>query len=67
MPNRQRVEQCVESLCNKGCRSVWGDIEALKAGQRIREVEGLSDEEIDLVVDELCAVMAVYEGTCAAS
>lgn len=67
MPNQALVEQCVEALCKKGCRAVWGDIDALKAGRRISEVQGLSAEEVQLVIAELSAVMAVYEGTCAAS
>lgn len=60
------VEQCVENLCHKGCRAVWGDIAALDAGQLLPEAEGLSADEIRAVVRELKAIMAVYEGTCAA-
>jgi hypothetical protein len=60
------VEQSVEKLCAKGCRSVWADIEALEAGQRLPEVEGLSREELALVIGELKSIMSVYEGSCAA-
>ena len=64
--NHRLVEQCVENLCHKGCRAVWGDIAALDAGQLLPEAEGLSAREIRAVVRELKAIMAVYEGTCAA-
>ncbi len=60
------VEQCVENLCHKGCRAVWGDIAALDAGHVLPEAKGLSADEIRAVVRELKAIMAVYEGTCAA-
>lgn len=60
------VEQCVERLCHKGCRAVWSDIDALTSGQSLPETEGLSKIEIQAVVNELKAVMAVYEGTCVA-
>ena len=64
--DQRSVEQSVEKLCGKGCRSVWADIEALEAGQRLPEVEGLSREEVTLVIEELKSIMSVYEGSCAA-
>jgi hypothetical protein len=64
--NHRRVEQAVESLCHKGCRAVWDDIAALEAGEPLPEVEKLSSDEIRVVIRELKAVMAVYEGTCVA-
>lgn len=59
------VEQCVETLCRKGCRAVWTDIDALEAGESLPEVKGLSESEVRAVVGELKAVMAVYQGSCA--
>ena len=60
------VEQCVERLCDKGCRAVWSDIEALEAGRALPEVEGLNREEIALVIAELKSIMSVYAGSCTA-
>lgn len=60
------IEQCVENLCHKGCRAVWGDIETLENGGQLAETKGLDADEVRAVVRELKAVMAVYEGTCAA-
>ena len=64
--NHRLVERSVEKLCRKGCRAVWADIDALEAGARPVEVEGLSEPEVNAVITELRAVMAVYEGTCVA-
>ena len=64
--DHRSVAQSVEKLCAKGCRSVWADLEALEAGQRLPEVEGLSREELALVIGELKSIMSVYEGSCAA-
>lgn len=64
--NHDRVENCVEKLCHKGCRAVWSDIDALESGDSLPETKGLSRVEIKAVIQELKAVMAVYEGTCAA-
>ena len=64
--DRSLVEKSVEMLCDKGCRSVWADIDALEAGEPLPEVEGLSREELALVIKELKVIMAVYQGSCAA-
>lgn len=60
------VEQCVESLCHKGCREVWCVIDALEQGQELAETKGLSDAEIAQVLKELKVIMSVYEGSCSA-
>lgn len=64
--NQRLIEQAVENLCKKGCRAVWADIESLEAGRRLPETVGLTRGEREIVVRELKAVMAVYEGTCVA-
>lgn len=63
----KRVEHSVEQLCQKGCQAVWKDIEALERGELLPETRGLSSAEVCVVVDELKAIMAVYEGTCSVS
>lgn len=65
--NHRLVERCVEKLCQKGCRAVWSDIDALEAGESLPETVALSASEVDAVIQELKAVMSVYEGTCAAN
>lgn len=64
--NQRLVELSVEKLCHKGCRAVWSDIDALEAGKKLPEVEGLSVTEVDAVISELKSIMSVYQGTCAA-
>lgn len=64
--DHRRVDQCVEQVCQKGCRAVWSDIDALEAGRFVPEAKGLSASEIRLVVRELKAIMSVYEGSCVA-
>ena len=63
--NPRRVETCVESLCHKGCKSVWGDIEALERGAELPETRYLTRHERAAVLSELKAIMAVYnQGSC---
>ena len=61
---QNRVDNCVEALCQKGCSAVWGHIEALESGQLIPEADGLSTPEIRAVIRELKSIMSVYKGTC---
>ena len=58
------VEQCVELLCQKGCRAVWEDIALLENGGQLPETAGLKLSERKRVLNELKAVMAVYDGKC---
>jgi hypothetical protein len=59
------VEACVERLCQKGCRAVWGDIERLERGEVLPEVAGLDPAQREAVLAELKSVMAVYGDRCA--
>ena len=63
----KRVEHCLERLCNKGCRSVWKNIDDLEAGRPLKETRDLSSHEIHILVKELKEIMAVYEGSCSVS
>jgi hypothetical protein len=60
----KRIDECVERLCNKGCRAVWGDIASLEQGRVLEETRHLNPDEIVLLVAELKEIMAVYEGSC---
>ncbi|MEO5342278.1 MAG: hypothetical protein H7842_02875 [Gammaproteobacteria bacterium SHHR-1] len=64
MQHSKRVEYSIERLCHKGCKAVWGVIHALEQGQSLEETQGLSPEELSLVLAELKQIMAVYEGSC---
>lgn len=58
-----RVDRCVEIMCQKGCRTLWADIEALQKGVSLPEVDSLSVAERQQVLLELKTIMAVYEST----
>ena len=58
------IEHCIEVLCHKGCKALWADIETLEQGRQLEETRDLTVEERQLVLNELKAIMAVYEGTC---
>ena len=59
-----KVELCIEALCLQGCTKVFAKIEALKKGQEIRETVSLNESERQSVLNELEAIMAVYDGVC---
>ena len=58
--DRQRVDHCVEILCDRGCRAVWADIERLEAGMSLPETTELTEDERRAVLQELKSVMSVY-------
>jgi hypothetical protein len=58
--NQQRIDHCIEALCDKGCRAVWGHIQRLEAGEPLAETVDLTEQERQAVLKELKAVMAVY-------
>jgi len=62
--SRFELESRLEVLCQKGCRRVWQDIEALEAGQELPETRGLDRDQRRWLLTELKQVMAVYNGRC---
>ncbi|MES9833759.1 MAG: hypothetical protein ABW170_16040 [Candidatus Thiodiazotropha sp. L084R] len=63
MGNKQ-IDQYVEILCQKGCRSVREDIQLLEQGVILPELEVLDDLSRQKVLKELRAIMAVYGDSC---
>jgi hypothetical protein len=62
--DRYLLEARLEALCEKGCRHVWQDIEALERGEELAETKGLSADERRWLLHELRQVMAVYASRC---
>jgi hypothetical protein len=60
------IEARLESMCEKGCRRVWGDIAALERGESLPETRDLNPEEVRWLLAELKQVMAVYGARCSA-
>lgn len=58
----EKVNQCIEALCGAGCDAVRATIRSMEEGLAVTQTEGLSDEERRAVLNELKAIMAVYDG-----
>jgi hypothetical protein len=61
---QNQVEECIETLCQKGCQSVRDDIRLLEQGVVLPELAVLDDLARQKVLKELRAIMAVYGDTC---
>jgi len=57
----EQVSQCIDALCQCGCDAVRATISALESGVVVPQIETLSENERQQVLDELKAVMAVYD------
>ena len=62
--DQRKIDDCVERLCNRGCREVMAIIARLDAGEPVDGTESLAGEERRAVLEELRAIMAVYGGEC---
>ncbi len=62
--DKKRIEDCVERLCQKGCKALWTDIERMDRGQVLPELSGLDANERAEVLKEIKSLMAVYKGSC---
>jgi len=58
------IDECVEMLCQQGCRSVVGKIAALERGEHIPETESLGEQGRVAVLEELKSIMSVYGNVC---
>ncbi len=59
-----QIDECIEVLCQKGCRSVREDIRLLERGVVLPEISALDDLARQAVLKELRAIMAVYGDSC---
>lgn len=64
MIDKVKVEKCVESLCQNGCSAVYATISALEKDLQSVSLNGLAASERQHVLDELKAIMSVYENPC---
>lgn len=62
--DKLRLEVRLECLCEKGCRHVRADLEALERGDDLKETRGLNDGERRWLLAELKQIMAVYGDRC---
>jgi hypothetical protein len=61
------IEQHVEAICEKGCRSVREDIRLLSQGTVLPELKNLDEFARQMVLRELRSIMAVYGDGCPAT
>ena len=59
--SKQQVIQCVEALCECGCDAVRATISAMEAKLPVSHTVGMSEAQQQQVLDELKAIMAVYD------
>jgi len=65
MPVRKdKIEECIETLCQQGCSMVYRRISALQQDEEFPEVADLSPAERQSVLAELVAIMDIYDGSC---
>nr|VFJ54414.1 MAG: hypothetical protein BECKFM1743C_GA0114222_101392 [Candidatus Kentron sp. FM]VFJ64419.1 MAG: hypothetical protein BECKFM1743A_GA0114220_103563 [Candidatus Kentron sp. FM]VFK11675.1 MAG: hypothetical protein BECKFM1743B_GA0114221_102013 [Candidatus Kentron sp. FM] len=58
------VDDCVEALCQQGCRSVLDKITVLERGEHIPETVAIGEAGRSAVLDELKSIMSVYGNVC---
>ena len=61
---QNRVNLCVERLCQEGCGKVTEYINLLQAGETLPVLSHLAPAEVKAVLEELVSIMAAYEGSC---
>jgi len=59
--DKPQIAQCVELLCQSGCREVRTTINRMETNQTVSQVDALDDDERRQVLEELKAIMAVYD------
>lgn len=59
--NSSKVNQCVEALCKSGCEAVRATISSMELGMEIEQTHELDEQEASTVLNELKAIMAVYD------
>lgn len=64
--DQPKIAHCIEVLCQKGCKEVSLIILALERGEVMAETQELDENELQVVLQELKSIMAVYRegGTC---
>ena len=56
-----RLNERLEAVCATGCDAVRASIELLEQGKNLDITDGLSSSEQELLLNELKAIMAVYD------
>ena len=62
--NQLKIEHCIETVCQLGCKTVNHCIDDLEQQRPNIHFTHLNVDERQIVLAELKAIMAVYEGSC---
>ena len=62
--DQQLVDDCVEAICDLGCRRVGEIIHQLEHEEPVVETSHLDAHARHAVLTELKSIMAVYGGVC---
>ena len=60
-PHVYSVDEVIEALCQEGCQAVRLYIEQLEKNTPLELLDGLSDQEKQVVLLELQSIMSVYD------
>ena len=60
--DQNRVQLCIEQICQKGCTDVLETISTLEQDQAVAETLNLNRDETQAVLSELKKIMAIYQG-----
>ena len=61
-PERYKVvSHQIESLCEQGCNQVSELLDKAENGSDISELSAFSRNEVNVIIDELSEIMAVYD------
>ena len=60
--DQDKISRCVELVCEKGCVAVTATIQMLETAISVPEAATLNEMELVSLLQELKAIMAVYEG-----
>lgn len=56
-----KINHCVEALCKNGCEAVRATISSMELGAEVEQTRDLDQQEAASVLNELRAIMAVYD------
>lgn len=59
--DKNKVNQCVESLCQSGCEAVRATITSMEMELSSAQTHNLDKNECQAVLNELKSIMSVYD------
>ena len=57
----KKITDKIEALCQQGCTQINQLLDKAENGSKLEELSGFSQSEIKQIIDELVAIMSVYD------